>query len=53
MNFVESSDYESYKRKLFYKKALLLLSDNEIDNERLLQSTIYDLEDIVESKSTV
>jgi hypothetical protein len=51
MNFVSSSDYESYKRKLFYKKALILLAPSTQDAERLLQSTAYDLEDIIQSKS--
>jgi hypothetical protein len=53
MNFVGASgNYESYKRKLFYKKALISLSDNVIDTKRLIQSTAYDLQDIVESKNT-
>jgi hypothetical protein len=50
INFVGAWDYEAYKQKLFYKKALITLSDNNSDTERLLQSSAYDLEDIITSK---
>lgn len=53
MNFVEASgNYENYKRKIFYKKALILLSSSETDTQRLIQSSAYDLQDIIESQST-
>lgn len=53
MNFIGARwNYEDYKRKVFYKKALISLSDNDVDTQRLLQSSAYDLQDIVESKST-
>ncbi|NDK10095.1 FecR domain-containing protein [Candidatus Gracilibacteria bacterium] len=46
-NFVAASDYEFYKRKIFYKKALVALGDDQLEKEQLLRSTAFDIETIV------
>jgi len=46
-NFVAASDYEFYKRKIFYKKALVALWDDQLEKEQLLRSTAFDIETIV------
>lgn len=48
LNFITAKDYEFYKRKLFYKKALLELATSA-DKRPLLESTAHDVEDIVDS----
>lgn len=53
MNFIGAGDYQAYKRKIFYKKALITLSTDSVDTQRLVQSTAYDLQDIVESENTI
>jgi hypothetical protein len=50
-NFVQSKDFEFYKRKVFYKKALLFLTPNETEKENLIQATIFDLENITQSEA--
>lgn len=49
MNFVEANQFEFYKRKVFYKKALVFLSDSDEGKEQLLRSSAYDLQDILET----
>lgn len=46
MNFVKVKDYDFYKKKIFYKKALLILA-NDIDKQSLLRTSTYDVEDVV------
>lgn len=48
VNFITSRDYEMYKRKVFYKKALIYLAD-DYDKEALVRSSAYDLQDILQS----
>lgn len=48
MNFISVKDFEFYKRKIFYKKALLQLA-NSADKEALLRTSAYDVEDVVNS----
>ncbi len=52
MNFVHAGDYEFYKRKLLYKKALVDLASNSEDIDRLLETTSYDFRDIAKQKLT-
>lgn len=51
MNFIQATDYVFYKRKMFYKKALISLSDNTEVKEQLIRSTVYDLQDIIKSEN--
>lgn len=48
-NFVGANDYEFYKRKVFYKKALLTLSPSATEKQQLIRLTAYDLENILQS----
>ena len=48
LNFVSASSYDFYKRKLFYKNALITLSSGK-DTEALVQSSVYDVQDILQS----
>lgn len=52
MNFVDVKDYDFYKRKLLYKKALIDLASNDEDIKRLLDTTSYDFKDIAKQKLT-
>lgn len=52
MNFVDVKDYDFYKRKLLYKKALIDLASNDEDIKRLLNTTSYDFKDIAKQKLT-
>ena len=47
IHFIEVKDYEFYKRKVFYQKALVSLG-TETQQEALLQSTLYDIQDMIE-----
>ena len=47
INFIWALDYEFYKRKIFYKKALIALWEVQ-DTEILVRSSVYDLQDIFE-----
>lgn len=46
-NFVSADSYEFYKRKMFYKKALVFLADTAEQKEQFLRSSAYDLRDIL------
>ncbi len=48
MNFISARDYEFYKRKIFYKRALVFLADYE-DKQQFIESSMYDLQDILET----
>ena len=48
INFVKARDYEFYKRKIFYKKALIALWESQ-DTEILVRSSVYDLQDIFDA----
>ncbi len=47
INFVSAGDYEFYKRKVFYKKALIALGEEQ-DTEILVRSSVYDLQDMIQ-----
>ena len=47
-NFVSSSQFEFYKRKIFYKRALVYLAPNDDEKEQLLRTSLYDLQNILE-----
>ena len=49
MNFIGADQFEFYKRKVFYKKALVFLSDSDEGREQLLRSSAYDLQDILQT----
>lgn len=46
-NFVSADSYEFYKRKVFYKKALVFLAESREQKEQFLRSSAYDLKDIL------
>ncbi len=48
-NFVWAWDYEFYKRKIFYKKALIALWDNELEKEQLVRSSAFDIDTLIAS----
>lgn len=52
MNVISWEDTAAYNKKLFYKRALIDLSPDSTDTKRLLESSVYDLQDIVDSGST-
>lgn len=47
INFITARDYEFYKRKVFYKKALITLG-SPADTQGLVRSSVYDLQDMLE-----
>lgn len=47
-NFVSSSQFEFYKRKVFYKRALVYLAPNDNEKQELLRTSLYDLQHILE-----
>ena len=47
INFISARDYEFYKRKVFYQKALAYLWSEE-DTQVLVRSSIYDLQDMLQ-----
>lgn len=51
-NFVNIWNYENYKRKVFFKKALILLSDDAEEIQRLIETTSYDLKVAAKEKLT-
>ncbi len=53
INFVSVNDYEFYKRKVFYKKALISLAENKQDREQFIRSTAYDLQDMIRTRSSL
>lgn len=52
INFVSANDFAAYKKKIFYKKALIALGDNQWDTQRLVQSSAFDIQDIIWSGDT-
>lgn len=52
MNFVDGNNYNYYKRKVFYKKALVALSSSESQKEQLIETSVYDLQDLLQSKKS-
>ncbi|MBT3726800.1 hypothetical protein HOG21_03750, partial [bacterium] len=52
VNFVKPDDKELFKVKLEIKDKLVQLSD-EKDKEKLLENTVYDLNDIIEQESNL
>lgn len=52
-NFVRITSYDAYKRKLFFKRALVLLTNNEQDIERLMQTSWYDISQAAKQKVTL
>lgn len=48
MNFVSTSDYEFYKRKVFYQKALISLAD-ERNKENLVRTVSYDVAEMIQT----
>ena len=51
LNFVDYSDENLYKSKLFYKKVLLLLA-SPINKENLIKYSVFDFKDILKSWDT-
>lgn len=47
---IEANDYDFYKRKLWYKKALLDINPSDENAENLMRTTLYDIQDISESQ---
>lgn len=45
--FAKVNDIEYYRKKLFYKRALIQLGGNTSLNQKIVDSTAYDLEDIL------
>lgn len=52
LNSISPENQEMYMRKLFYKKALVSLTSQNDEAQRLLESSAYDAQDILESGST-
>lgn len=52
MNFISSED-EQYARKIKYKEALVLLNVDEENSQRLIASTAYDLQDIIDAGNSI
>ena len=50
MNFIQAKDVIFYKRKVFYKRALLALTDDPIEQQQLLQSSSFDLKSALDFK---
>jgi len=48
---VQANNYDFYKRKIWYKKALLFLDSESEDAQGLIRSTSFDLGDIVQNAS--
>lgn len=51
LNFVKAKDVEFYKRKIFYKKALIYLSSDTSEKQQLLQTSAYDLQNILNTQA--
>ena len=51
LNFTKPSDWELFKLKLDIKSSLLQLSDDPSNKEILVNSTMYDFKDILDSKN--
>ena len=51
MNFVSAND-EAYAKKMRYKEALVLLDVNDENTQRLVASSAYDLQDMLDSRNT-
>jgi len=51
INFARSNDQKLYDTKLVYKKTLLLLSENEVEKEMIIRSTVFDFQDLLKSKN--
>ncbi len=47
INFVSARDYEFYKRKVFYKKVMIALGEEQ-DTEALVRTSVYDLQDMLQ-----
>jgi len=52
LNFVDAGDYDFYKRKLHFKRALILLSDSDVSTQRLVETSTFDLQDATKQKLT-
>jgi len=52
-NFVKVSNYDAYKRKIFFKRALVLLTSDQNEIERLMQTSSYDLADAAKQNITL
>jgi len=52
LNFVSAWDYSFYKKKLNYKRALILLSNNDVSTQRLIETSTFDLKDATKGKIT-
>ncbi len=52
MNFIEAKDVQFYKRKVFFKRALLALTDDPIEQQQLLQSSSFDLKSALDIQAT-
>lgn len=47
-NFVSAGEYEFYKRKVLYQKALLDLAGSDIQKQNILKHTAYDIDDMLD-----
>jgi hypothetical protein len=53
INFATPDETEMYKKKLAYKKAILLLTDDSSVKQSLVKGSVYDFQDIIATKNTL
>lgn len=51
VHFASSNDIEEFKDKIYLRKLLLLLSQSDAEQSAIIQSSVYDVQDMVENKN--